>query len=58
MVAILMTSTKLATPVVLKIKVMTSQFLSMTSPTKFNHVTQIILSMWSRDQSLVTLAFL
>ena len=30
----------------------------MTSPTKFYHVTQIILQMWSCDQSLVTLAFL
>ena len=30
----------------------------MTSPTKFCHMTQIILWMWSCDQSLVTLAFL
>ena len=29
----------------------------MTSSTKLCHMTQIILSMWSRDQSLVTLAF-
>ena len=28
------------------------------SPTKFYHLTQIILSMWSCDQILVTLAFL
>ena len=30
----------------------------MTSPAKFCHMTQIILWMWSCDQSLVTLAFL
>ena len=30
----------------------------MTSPTKFYHVNQIILQMWSCDQSLVTVAFL
>ena len=29
----------------------------MTSPTKFRLMNQIILSMWSSDQSLVTLAF-
>ena len=39
-------------------KVMTSKFLSKTSPTKFYHVTQIILIMWSFDQSLVNIAFL
>ena len=39
-------------------KIMTPQFLFMTSPTKFYHVTQIIMQMWSYDQSLVTLAFL
>ena len=32
--------------------------MSMTSPTKFYHVTQIILLIWSCDQSLVTVAFL
>ena len=41
-----------------KIMIMTSQFMSMTSPTRFYHVAQIILPMWSCDQSLVTLAFL
>ena len=35
---------------------MTSLFLLMTSPIKFYHVTQIILQMWSCDQSLVTIA--
>ena len=39
-------------------KVMTSQFLSMMSPTKFYDMIQIILWMCSFDQSLVTLAFL
>ena len=33
------------------------KFLSITSSTKFYNVTQIILQMWSCDQSLVTLAF-
>ena len=28
----------------------------MTSPTKFHHMTQIILYMWSCDQSYVTVA--
>ena len=32
-----------------------SQFLSMTSPTKLYVVTQIMLSMWSCDQSLIIL---
>ena len=41
-----------------EIKIMTSQFLFMASPTKFYHVTQIILQIWLCDQSLVTLAFL
>ena len=58
MVKILMISAKMATPVLLKIKVITSYILSMTSPTKFCHMTQIILWIWSCDQSLVTLAFL
>ena len=30
--------------------------MSMTSPIKFYHVTQIILYMWSCDQNLITLA--
>ena len=30
----------------------------MTSPTKFYHLIQIILKMWSCEQSLVTVAFL
>ena len=50
-------SAKMAAPVLLKIKVTTSYILSMTSPTKFCHMTQVILWMWSCDQSLVTLAF-
>ena len=56
MVKILMMAAKMATPALLKIKVFTSYILPMTSPTKFCHITQIILWMWSRDQSLVTLA--
>ena len=36
---------------------MTSYIMSMTSPAKFRLMNQIILSMWSSDQSLVTLAF-
>ena len=60
---VLMRSAKLATLVLFNlkvfwIKVMTSLFLFITSPTKIYHVTQIILWMWSYDQSLVTLAFL
>ena len=54
-------SAKLATLHLLKyfeIMVMTTKFLSTTSPIKFFHVTQIILKMWSCDESLVTLAFL
>ena len=57
MVKILMMSAKMAAPGLLKIKVITSYILSMTSPTKFCQMTQIILWMWSCDQSLVTLAF-
>ena len=62
MVKILMISAKMATPALLKIryfgiKVITSNILSMTSPTKFCHMTPVILWMWSCDQSLVTLAF-
>ena len=52
-------SAKMAAPGLLKIKVfwnvIMSYILSMTSPTKFCHFTQIILWMWSCDQSLVTL---
>ena len=52
MVAILMMPAKLATQIFLKqryfeIKVKTSKCLSMTSPTKFYHVNQIILEMRS-----------
>ena len=59
MVTILMISVKMATVGFLKssyfeIKVMTSYILSMTSPTKFLHVTQIILYMWLCDQNLLT----
>ena len=62
MAKILMMSAKMATPGLLKIKVFLNKgyyvfILSMTSPTKFCHMTQIILWMWSRGQSLVTLAF-
>ena len=57
MVKILMMPAKMATPGLLKIKIITSYILSVTSPTKFCHMTQIILWMWSCDQSLVTLAF-
>ena len=41
----------------IEIKVITSYILPMTSPAKFCHMTEIILCMWSCDQSLVTLAF-
>ena len=63
MVKILMMSAKMATPALLKIKVfeinvIKSYTLSRTSPTKFCHITQIIMWMWSCDQNLVTLAFL
>ena len=59
MVKILMMSAKMATPSLVKIKIFwnTSHILSMTSPTKFCHVMQIKLWMWSCDQSLVTLTF-
>ena len=55
-------SAKIATAALLKIKVFSNKgyyviILSMTSPTKFFHMTQIILWMWSCDQSLVTLTF-
>ena len=58
MFIILMMSAKMATLGLLKKKVMTSWFLSMTSSTQIYHVTQIILYMLSRDQSLVTLVLL
>ena len=62
MVKILMMSAKTATPGLLKkryfeIKIIMSYIMYMTSPTKFCRMTQIILWMWSYDQSLVTLAF-
>ena len=62
MVKVLMISAKMATPAFVKkgifqIKVITSYIMSMTSPAKFCHMTEIILWMWSCDQSLVTLAF-
>ena len=62
MVHILMMSAKMAAPVFLKIKVFRNKgyyvmYSVMTLPTKFCHMTQIILWMRSCDQSLVTLAF-
>ena len=62
MVKILMMLAKMATPDLLKIKsleikVITSSILSMTSQTKIYQMSQIILWMWSRHQSLVNLAF-
>ena len=57
MVKILMKSVKMATQALYKIKVITSYILSLTSPTKFCYMNQIILWMWSCDQYLVTLAF-
>ena len=53
---------KMATPDLLKIKsleikAITSSILSMTSQTKIYQMSQIILWMWSRHQSLVSLAF-
>ena len=67
MVKILMMSAKMTSPALLKIfryylryfeiKVTTSYILSMTLPKKFCQMTQIILWMWSCDQSLVTLAY-
>ena len=63
MFAVLMTSAKMANLGLLeekafRSKVMTSKFLSKTSPAKSYHVTQIILLMRSFDQSLVKIAFL
>ena len=43
MIVILMILAKLATPARYKIKVLTSQFLSMALTTKFHHMTQTIL---------------
>ena len=62
MIKILMMSAKMATPgvfriKVLEIKVIKSYIMSMTSPKKLCHMTQIILWMWSCDQSFVTVAF-
>ena len=51
-----MMSAKMVTTDFLKIKIITLYILSVTSPTKFCHMTQIMLWMWSCDQSLVTLA--
>ena len=56
-IQILMMPAKMATPGLLKIKVITSYIMSVTSPTKFCHMAQIILWMLSCDQSFVTLAF-
>ena len=39
-------------------KIYNAMILSITLPTKFFHVPEIILYMWSYDQRLVTLAFL
>ena len=55
-------SAKIATAALLKIKVTSNNgyyviYLSMTSQTKFCHIAQIILWMWSCDQSFVALAF-
>ena len=63
MVTILMVSAKMATPGLLKIKVFLNKRYDviisvLMSPRNFYHVTQIILQMWSCDQSLVTVAFL
>ena len=57
-----MISAKIATPAILKvryfeIKEITSYILSITSTKNFCYMTQVALWMWSRDQSLVTLAF-
>ena len=61
MVIILMMPAKMATLALLKIKLFCNKcydviILSMASPTKFTHATQIILWIWSYDQSLVTAA--
>ena len=53
-----MMSAKMATVGLLKIKVFWNKGYDVKFFSKFYHVTQIILYMWSCDQSLVTLAFL
>ena len=58
-----MMSAKLATPglfkiTIFEIKVMMSKLLLIIPTTKFYHWTQIILCVWSYDQSCITLAFL
>ena len=63
MVSILMITAKIATPGFLKIKIFFKKaygviVFSMTSPTEFYHVIQIIMYMWFCDPILVTLAFL
>ena len=62
MVKILMMPVKMATPRHLKIKFFWNKgyyvkYYVYDVTNKFFHMTQIILWMWSRDQSLVTLAF-
>ena len=52
-----MVSVKLATLGLFKIKIFKKKGYDV-SATKFCHITQIILKIWSCDQSLVTLAFL
>ena len=63
MIIILMMSVKMATPGLFKITIFWNKGYDVIIPvhgvpTKFYHVIQIILKMWSFDQSLVTLAFL
>ena len=55
MVAILMMSAKMAT---LGLRIWRLMKASMTSPTNFYHVTQIILHIWSCNESFVTVTFL
>ena len=58
MVKMLMMSAKMATPVLLKIKVIWNKgYYVIYSVYDFTNKTRIILWMWSCDQSLVTLAF-
>ena len=62
MVKILMTSSKMATPALLKRKVFSNKgyyfiYSVYDVINKIFHMTQVILWMWSCDQSLVTLAF-
>ena len=52
-----MMSAKMATTALLKIKIITSYILPITSQAEVCHMTQITtLWMWSCDQTLVTLA--